>query len=246
MRELESLETQYPRLLREDSPTQRVGGAPLSAFESVHHALPMLSLANAFNDQEFEEFDRRARERLEVDELCYTAETKLDGLAVSIRYEQGTLVRAATRGDGSRGEDVTANVRTIKAVPLRLRADAVPSVLEVRGEIYMSRSGFESLNRKQREAGTKTFANPRNAAAGGLRQLDSRISATRPLTMYCYGVGEIVARNEIDDTPRTQYERLQWLADLGLRVSPEVRRVHGVAACLEYHRDIGARRDWKK
>ena len=243
MRELEALEAQYPDLLRADSPTQRVGGAPLSAFASVQHTLPMLSLGNAFSDAEFEEFDRRARERLEVDEVSYTAETKLDGLAVSIRYERGVLTRAATRGDGSRGEDVTANVRTIKAVPLRLVGDAVPAVLEVRGEIYMSLHGFESLNRKQRESAGKTFANPRNAAAGGLRQLDPRISAARPLTMYCYGIGEVVTENGNDSIPSTQFERLQWLAELGLRVSPEVRRVRGAAACIEYHRAIGLRRE---
>ncbi|MFT5176704.1 MAG: DNA ligase (NAD+), partial [Gammaproteobacteria bacterium] len=216
---------------------------PLSAFASVDHALPMLSLGNAFSDAEFEEFDRRARERLEVDEVSYTAETKLDGLAVSIRYERGVLTRAATRGDGSRGEDVTANVRTIKAVPLRLVGDAVPALLEVRGEIYMSLHGFESLNRKQRESAGKTFANPRNAAAGGLRQLDPRISAARPLTMYCYGIGEVVSENGNDSIPSTQFERLQWLAELGLRVSPEVRRLRGAAACIEYYRAIGLRRD---
>jgi DNA ligase (NAD+) len=241
MRELETLERENPQLRRADSPTQRVGSAPLSAFTSVQHAVPMLSLANAFDDAEFNEFDRRARERLEVDELCYCAETKLDGLAISIRYEHGVLVRAATRGDGSRGEDVTANVRTIKAVPLRLLGDAVPAVLEVRGEIYMSLKGFDALNRQQREVGGKTFANPRNAAAGGLRQLDPRISAQRPLTMYCYGIGEVVG--EGDTIPVTQFERLGWLATLGLRVSPEVRYVRGVDECIEYFRDVGVRRE---
>lgn len=243
MRELEALEAQYPQLLSTDSPTRRVGGAPLSAFATVRHSVPMLSLGNAFSDEEVEEFDRRACERLEVDEVLYTAETKLDGLAVSIRYEDGLLLRAATRGDGGSGEDVTANVRTIKAVPLRLRGDEIPSVLEVRGEIYMSRDGFEALNRKQRDSGAKVFANPRNAAAGSLRQLDPRVTATRPLTMYCYGIGEVVGRNENDNVPHTQFERLQWLSNLGLRVSPEVRRVQGAAACIEYHRDIGARRE---
>ncbi|MFT5447390.1 MAG: DNA ligase (NAD+) [Gammaproteobacteria bacterium] len=241
MRELEALEKAFPELLSADSPTQRVGGAPLGGFDTVSHTMPMLSLGNAFSDEEFSEFDRRVRERLEVGEVCYTAETKLDGLAVSIRYEDGVLVRAATRGDGSRGEDVTANVRTIKAVPLRLRGERMPQVLEVRGEIYMSLDGFESLNRQQRESGVREFANPRNAAAGGLRQLDPRISAARPLTIYCYGIGEVSSEPLV--IAPTQYDRLQWLSELGLRVSPEVRRVSGAAECIEYYRAVGERRE---
>lgn len=239
LRELQSLEAAHPALISPDSPTQRVGAAPLAAFDEVRHALPMLSLGNAFDEQELLDFDRRVRERLECDEVSYTAETKLDGLAVSLRYEHGALVRGATRGDGSRGEDVTANVRTIKSIPLRLEADGVPRVLEVRGEIYMTLAGFEQLNARQRELGGKEFANPRNAAAGGLRQLDARITAARPLTIYCYGLGEV----EGTAVPDTQYERLQWLDELGFRISPQVRRVHGAEGCLAYYREIGQCRD---
>ena len=239
MRELEALETADPSLIVPDSPTQRVGAAPSAAFDEVRHALPMLSLANAFDEQELRDFDRRARERLERDEVIYTAETKLDGLAVSLRYEGGALARAATRGDGARGEDVTANVRTIRAVPLRLGGDGVPRVLEVRAEVYMSLDGFERLNARQRARGEKVFANPRNAAAGGLRQLDPRVTASRPLTLFCYGLGLV----EGGEVPGTQYERLAWLASLGLRVSPEVKRVTGAEGCLAYYRDLAARRD---
>ena len=169
LRELESLEDQYPELVSPESPTQRVGAAPAEAFGEIVHALPMLSLANAFEEQELVDFDRRVRERLEVDQVEYAAETKLDGLATSIRYEDGVLVSAATRGDGTRGEDVTGNVRTIKAVPLRLRGDDFPRVLEVRGEVFMTDQGFRQLNEEQARRQEKTFANPRNAAAGGLR-----------------------------------------------------------------------------
>ncbi len=239
MRELEALEAADPSLIVPDSPTQRVGAAPSAAFDEVRHALPMLSLANAFDEQELRDFDRRARERLERDEVIYTAETKLDGLAVSLRYEGGALARAATRGDGARGEDVTANVRTIRAVPLRLGGDGVPRVLEVRAEVYMSLDGFERLNARQRARGEKVFANPRNAAAGGLRQLDPRVTASRPLTLFCYGLGLV----EGGEVPGTQYERLAWLASLGLRVSPEAKRVTGADGCLAYYRDLAARRD---
>ena len=239
VRELQELESRSPELITPDSPTQRVGAAPLAAFDEVRHALPMLSLGNAFDEQELLDFDRRARERLQRDEICYTAETKLDGLAISLRYEHGVLVRGATRGDGSHGEDVTANVRTIKAIPVQLDARAVPTVLEVRGEVYMSLAGFERLNAQQREAGGKEFANPRNAAAGGLRQLDARITATRPLTIYCYGLGEVDGAA----VPDTQYERLQWLGELGFRISPLAQRVRGAGGCLEYYHAIGKRRD---
>jgi DNA ligase (NAD+) len=197
------------------------------------------SLANAFGEQELTDFDRRVRERLNVDEVDYTAETKLDGLAVSLRYENGTLVRGATRGDGIRGEDVTANVKTIKAVPLKLRGNEYPRVIEVRCEVFMTHAGFERLNAAQRKKDLKTFANPRNAAAGGLRQLDSRITAERPLTVFCYGLGEVAG----GDTPDTQYQRLEWLKALGHRVSPEVKRVHGLKECFRYYDEIGKRRD---
>ncbi|MDH3315113.1 MAG: NAD-dependent DNA ligase LigA, partial [Gammaproteobacteria bacterium] len=239
MRELESLEAKHPDLITPDSPTQRVGGAPSEAFAEVKHGAPMLSLANAFGEQELTDFDRRVRERLDVDEVDYTGETKLDGLAVSLRYENGELVQAATRGDGIRGEDVTANVKTIKAVPLKLRGDGHPRALEVRCEVFMTHAGFERLNAVQRKKELKTFANPRNAAAGGLRQLDSRITAERPLTVFCYGLGEVSA----DDAPDTQFGRLQWLKSLGHRVSPEARRLRGLEGCRQYYDEIGKRRD---
>tara|TARA_Y100001934_G_scaffold283617_1_gene404849 strand:- start:1287 stop:3308 length:2022 start_codon:yes stop_codon:yes gene_type:complete len=237
-RELEKLERDYPALASSISPTQRVGATPLSAFAEVLHPVPMLSLGNAFAEEEVADFDRRARERLEVEQVDYCAETKLDGLAISLRYEAGELVRAATRGDGERGEDVTANARTIRAIPLRLMGSAPPPVLEVRGEVYMTDAGFAALNEAQAARGEKSFANPRNAAAGGLRQLDPRITATRPLTMYCYGLGEVdgVA------VPERHSEMLAMLAKYGFRVSPETRVVRGVEGCLAYYRDISARR----
>ena len=239
MRQLESLEAQHPDLITPDSPTQRVGGAPSEAFAEVEHGAPMLSLANAFGEQELTDFDRRVRERLGLDEVAYTAEVKLDGLAVSLRYEDGKLVRGATRGDGFRGEDVTANVKTIKAVPLKLRGSEYPGVLEVRCEVFMTHSGFERLNAAQRKKNLKTFANPRNAAAGGLRQLDSRMTAERPLTVFCYGAGEISG----GEAPDTQYQRLQWFKALGLRVSQEAKRVHGLEGCLKYYETTAKRRD---
>ena len=180
LRELESLENQYPELITPESPTQRVGAAPADAFGEIVHTVPMLSLANAFEEQELVDFDRRVRERVGVEEVEYAAETKLDGLAASIRYEDGLLVSGATRGDGTRGEDVTQNIRTIKAVPLHLRGDDFPRVLEVRGEVFMTEEGFRRLNEEQARREEKHFANPRNAAAGGLRQLDPRITAERP------------------------------------------------------------------
>ena len=188
-RELQRLEEQHPQLIAPDSPTQRVGAEPAKALGEVEHLIPMLSLANAFDDGEVADFDRRIRDRLQLREVAYTAEPKLDGLAISLLYEEGRLVRAATRGDGTTGEDVTANVRTIEAVPLRLRGEGWPRVLEVRGEVYIPKAGFEALNRRQVREGGKSFANPRNAAAGSLRQLDPRITASRPLTIFCYGTG---------------------------------------------------------
>jgi DNA ligase (NAD+) len=239
MRELESLEAEYPELVTPDSPTQRVGAAPSQAFAEVVHGAPMLSLGNALSEQELVDFDRRVRERLGKDEVDYTAETKLDGLAVSLRYEDGLLVQGATRGDGTRGEDVTANVRTIKAVPLRLRGDTVPGVIEIRCEVFMTHEGFERMNEAQRKNGAKVFVNPRNAAAGCLRQLDAGITATRPLTLYCYGIGEVAGA----EPPGTQFDRLQWLKTLGMRVSPEAERVRGLEGCLGYYEKIRERRD---
>ncbi|WP_260291740.1 NAD-dependent DNA ligase LigA [Sedimenticola hydrogenitrophicus] len=240
MRELQSLEQQHPELIVPDSPTQRVGAEPLGSFGEVRHRVPMLSLDNAFSDAEMVDFDRRVRERLGAhDPIRYAAEPKLDGLAISLRYESGLLVQAATRGDGSRGEDVTQNVRTIPSVPLRLLGDDWPAVLEVRGEIYMPLAGFERLNQRAWSNGEKGFANPRNAAAGSLRQLDPRITAQRPLAMYCYGFGEIA------DSPlaETQSESIRRLTRWGLRISPEMRTVEGIDGCLGYYREIGEKRD---
>ena len=239
LRELESLENQYPELITPDSPTQRVGAAPLEAFGEIVHALPMLSLANAFDDAELVDFDRRVRDRLGREEIEYAAETKLDGLAASIRYEDGHLVTGATRGDGTRGEDVTQNVRTIKAVPLRLRGDDYPRVLEVRGEVFITEEGFRRLNETQARRGEKPFANPRNAAAGGLRQLDPRKTAERHLTMFCSGVGEVR-----DGTlPETQAAILDRLKHWGLRVSPEAAVIRGVDGCRDYYRNMLERRE---
>ncbi|WP_428634206.1 NAD-dependent DNA ligase LigA [Sedimenticola sp.] len=239
LRELQTLEQQYPVLVTPESPTQRVGAQPLDGFGEVQHRIPMLSLDNAFTDEEMREFDRRVKERLgATGDVVYTAEPKLDGLAISLRYEAGLLVQAATRGDGARGEDVTHNVRTIPSVPLKLMGEDWPAVLEVRGEIYMPLAGFEQLNERAREKGEKGFANPRNAAAGSLRQLDSRITAQRPLAMYCYGFGEISS----GPLGATQSESIRRLADWGLRISPEMRTVEGVSGCLDYYRQIGERR----
>ncbi|MDH5300467.1 MAG: NAD-dependent DNA ligase LigA [Gammaproteobacteria bacterium] len=238
MRELEQLEAQYPQLRTADSPTQRVGNAPLDAFEPVTHHVPMLSLSNAFSDEDVFDFDRRIRERLELGDEEYVAEPKLDGLAISLLYEHGTLVRAATRGDGTTGEDVTQNVRTIRAVPLQLIRN-FPALLEVRGEVFMPKKGFEQLNQRQREAGEKTFANPRNAAAGSLRQLDSRIAAKRPLAMYCYAIAQV----EGQSLPVTQFAQLEWLKTLGLPVCPLAEKVTGPQGCLDYFQRLGERRE---
>ena len=245
MRELERLEAEHPGLVTPDSPTQRVGAAPSESFgEAVHH-VAMLSLANAFDEEEVRAFDRRIRERLDAEEaggftLDYTGEAKIDGVAISLVYENGALVRGATRGDGVRGEDVTANVRTIRTIPLRLLGPAAPALIEVRGEIFMTRSGFERMNDEQRERGERTYANPRNAASGALRQLDPGITASRPLSMYCYGTG-LVSEDAVP--PRRHSDLLEVLAERGLPVSPHTRVLADVDACLAYHADIGRRRD---
>ncbi len=190
MRELRELEHANPDLLTPDSPSQRVGGVPLSQFSQVRHELPMLSLDNAFSEDDMREFNRRVIDRLgNVEPLEYACEPKLDGIAVSLLYRNGTLERAATRGDGTTGEDISHNVRTISSIPLRLLGTGYPAVIEVRGEIYMTRTGFEALNEAARAADEKLFVNPRNAAAGTLRQLDPRVAAARPLQMCCYGIG---------------------------------------------------------
>jgi DNA ligase (NAD+) len=239
LRELQELEERYPRLHSADSPTQRVGGEALSAFAEVQHEVPMLSLGNVFSAEELADFDRRCREGLDIDEIEYMAEPKIDGLAISLLYEDGVLVRGATRGDGATGEDVTHNVKTIGAIPLRLTGKGIPKRLEVRGEIYMPLKGFEALNQHQRENNAKTFANPRNAAAGSLRQLDSTITATRPLTMYCYGVGVM----EGAKPAKTHSATLEQLRGWGLRVSDEPAVVKGVKGCKTYYEQLLARRD---
>ncbi|MEN8169155.1 MAG: NAD-dependent DNA ligase LigA [Pseudomonadota bacterium] len=238
-RELQALEEKYSDLITVDSPTHRVGGEALSGFTQVTHEIPMLSLGNVFSDEELSDFDRRVRQGLDVEEVEYCAEPKLDGLAISIRYEEGLLVRAATRGDGATGEDVTHNVRTIDSVPLKLLGQDFPKVLEVRGEVYMPKAGFDALNARQREKGEKSFANPRNAAAGSLRQLDPKITATRPLTMYCYGVGVV----EGSAMPTTHSATIDRLKGWGLRVCPELKVVQGVEGCAEFYRHIGEQRD---
>ena len=234
LRELSALELRHPRLADPTSPTQRVGAPPSEKFASAHHHSRMLSLSNAFDATEFGDFYRRICDQLDVSTIELVAETKLDGLAINLVYEDGILTRAATRGDGTTGEDVTVNVRTVRSVPLRLRDRRPPALIEVRGEIYMEKEGFEALNRRQERAGEKTFANPRNAAAGGLRQLDSRITASRPLTLCCYGIGLF----EGGRVPVTQVEVLARLRDSGLRVSPATQVVEGIDACLDYYETI--------
>jgi DNA ligase (NAD+) len=239
LRELQELEAAWPELRTPDSPTQRVGAAPLKAFGEVHHEIRMLSLDNAFSDEELADFDRRVRERLEVAVVDYAAEPKLDGLAVSLLYENSVLIRAATRGDGVTGEDITSNVRTIASVPLRLAGQGIPARLEVRGEVYISHAGFERLNRQAQAQGQKAFVNPRNAAAGSVRQLDPKITAGRPLDIYCYGVG-LVEGGQLPDRHSAVLERLRaWR----LRVSDEVERVRGLEGCLAYYRAMQGRRD---
>lgn len=268
-RELQALEAEHPELRSPESPTQRVGGAALSAFAQVTHRVPMLSLGNAFEDNDVIAFDRRCAEGLGKlakgkarqdakaertvepvigdlfasdtpadSDMQYAAELKFDGLAVSLRYENGALVQAATRGDGTTGEDVTANVRTIRRLPLRLHG-AAPAVLEVRGEVFMLRADFDALNARQREADEKTFVNPRNAAAGSLRQLDPKITAKRPLSFFAYGLGEL----EGAERPDSHAAMLDWFASLGLPVCAERRVVHGAQGLLDFYREIGARRD---
>jgi len=242
MRELQALEVEFPELVSPDSPTQRVGDAPISAFGTVRHELPMLSLGNAFSEEELLEFHRRVLDRLELEDgapLLYAAEPKLDGAAVSLLYEGGVLIRGATRGDGSTGEDITHNVRTIESIPLRLLGDGYPTRLEVRGEVFMPKAGFEAYNDKARAAGEKTFVNPRNAAAGSLRQLDPKLTDDRPLDMYAYSVG--VAEGGL--LPSRHSEIIDQLQEWGIKVCPERRVVSGIEGCLEYYRSIGERRD---
>ncbi len=236
MRELQDLEAKFPQFLAPDSPSQRVGGEPLDAFDTVRHEVPMLSLGNAFSEEEVEQFHARALKTLETDHIDYVAEPKLDGVALSMRYEDGRLVRAATRGDGFTGEDVTANVRTIEAIPLRLRGDDWPALLEVRGEVYMPRAGFEAYNRRMAETGGKPLINPRNAASGSLRQLDPKLTSERPLAFYCYATA---GENGLSDS---HFEVLEQLRLWGLPVNPLVQRVRDAEGCLDYYQKIGALR----
>jgi DNA ligase (NAD+) len=241
-RQLQQLETDYPQLVTADSPTQRVGAAPLAKFGQVSHNVPMLSLDNAFGADEFNAFCKRMADKLDsIAEFSFCCEPKLDGLAVSIRYENGLLVQAATRGDGYTGEDITSNVKTIRAVPLKLKGSAIPAVLEVRGEVFMPLAGFNQMNDKARAAGDKVFANPRNAAAGSLRQLDPKITAQRPLMFYAYAVGAVEDPVQLLDS-RSHYQRLMQLKDWGLPVCPEIRLVTGADAALSYYQDIMQRR----
>lgn len=235
MRELRELESAHPDLITPDSPTQRVGAAPLATFEQVRHEVPMLSLDNTFDEAGFLAFNKRVQDRLKsTDDLTYCCELKLDGLAVSLLYENGLLVRAATRGDGTTGENITANVRTIHAIPLRLHGDNIPARVEVRGEVFMTESGFEKLNEEARRTGGKVFANPRNAAAGSLRQLDPRITAKRPLTFFCYGFGLL----EGGEMPASHWQRLQQFKAWGLPVSERIRLVHTADEVLAFYRQV--------
>ncbi|MBE8595967.1 NAD-dependent DNA ligase LigA [Xenorhabdus sp. BG5] len=239
MRELKALEEQYPEMVTADSPTQRVGAAPLTTFEQVRHEIPMLSLDNVFDEESYLAFDKRVRDRLkDSQDLVFCCELKLDGLAVSLLYENGELVQAATRGDGTTGENITANVRTIRAIPLRLKGDNIPARVEIRGEVFMKQAGFEKFNEEARRTGNKVFANPRNAAAGSLRQLDPRITAKRPLTFYCYGVGVL----EGGELPASHYERLMQFKRWGLPVNNNVKLCQGTQRVMDFYHDIEQKR----
>ena len=239
LRELQALEARYPALVTADSPTQRVGTSPVAAFAEVRHRRPMLSLDNAFSDEEVRDFDRRVRGRLgTVPAVAYSVEPKLDGLAVNATYEDGVYTRAATRGDGEKGEDITANLRTIRSLPLRLHTRAPPRLLEVRGEVYMPLAGFRRLNEQAAARGEKTFVNPRNAAAGALRQLDPAVSASRPLDFFVYGIGDV----EGEALAERQGELLETLRRFGFRICPHTRVVASIDDCLRYFQEIGAER----
>ena len=237
-RELQELEAAHPEAVSVDSPTYRVGAAPIPEFKQVTHTVAMLSLNNGFSDEDVENFDRRVREGLGDVQAEYASELKFDGLAISLRYEDGVFVQAATRGDGATGEDVTTNIRTIRGIPLRLHGASVPKVLEVRGEVLMYKADFAKLNARQRDAGQKEFANPRNAAAGSLRQLDSRITAQRSLRFFAYGIGAL----EAVAMPDSHSKLLDWYRELGLPVCAERAVVPGFEGMLAFYRDIGKRR----
>ena len=238
--QLKALELEHPEFLTSDSPTQRVGAKPLSGFSQIRHEIPMLSLDNAFSDEEFNAFVKRIEDRLIIlpKPLTFCCEPKLDGLAVSILYVNGVLTQAATRGDGTTGENITANIRTIRNIPLQLLTNNPPARLEVRGEVFMPHAGFERLNEYALEHGEKTFANPRNAAAGSLRQLDPNITSKRPLVLNAYGIG--IAEGV--ELPNTHYARLQWLKSIGIPVNPEIRLCNGTNEVLDFYRDIQNKR----
>ena len=238
-KELQAMEAKYPQYLRSDSPTQRVGGALASALEPIAHRQPMLSLSNVFSTEELQAFIKRVSDKIDnADELLFTCEPKLDGLAINLTYEKGLLTHAATRGDGNVGENVINNIKTISAVPLRLISSHVPDFIEIRGEVYMPKAGFDAFNDQARLHGEKTFANPRNAAAGSLRQLNPAITAKRPLAIYCYGIGAC----EGIDLPDSHFQQLELLRTMGFRVSNENKLVRGLSGCLDFYRDILARR----
>lgn len=240
LRRLQQLEKRYPALKTPDSPTQRVGAEPLPSFQQVTHAQPMLSLDNAFDNEELREFDRRIHTRLHTDQdIEYVCEPKLDGVAVSLVYEDGVLVQGATRGDGRIGENITANIRTIASVPLRLRGTKPPGIAEVRGEVFLPRGGFDELNRDAKNKGEKGFVNPRNAAAGSLRQLDSAITASRPLAMFAYSLGHVAAGIEL----KSHFQALALLKDWGFKVSEWVELASGIDACMAYYSRLAAKRD---
>ena len=241
MQELMTIENEYPKLITKDSPTQRVGAKPLDSFSEIKHEVPMLSLNNVFDEEEMTAFDSRVREILKQERIEYVGETKFDGLAVSLLYEAGLLTRAATRGDGATGEDVTQNARTIRGIPLRLRGETIPKRIEVRGEIYITHQAFQKLNERQKAKEEKLFVNPRNAAAGSMRQLDSKVTADRQLSFFAYSVGQVKEdKHHLNVTSHS--EMLSRLKTLGMPVSPETIVLVGLKACLLYYRTIGNRR----
>src|SRR5690349_3240817 len=237
-RELQALEAANPQLVTPDSPTQRVGAKVAEGFAPVTHRVPMLSLANAFEEEDVAAFDRRCREGLEADAVEYACELKFDGLAVTLSYEDGVFVQGATRGDGATGEDVTANLRTVRALPLRLETRKPPRLLEVRGEVLMFRRDFEAINRRALEAGEKAFVNPRNSAAGALRQLDPALTAQRRLSFFAYGVGA----HEGYDLPATHAKLLDALDEMGFPVARDRRVVKGMEGLLGFYYDVGDKR----
>ena len=239
-RKLQNLEAQHPEWITPDSPTQRVGTRPSASFNSIEHSVPMLSFGNAFNEDDLRDFDRRVCSLLDTDDVLYVAEPKLDGLAVELVYHQGRLVSGSTRGDGRLGEDVTANLRTIRSIPLRLRSTDHPisSVLEIRGEVYIEREAFAALNRRRKSEELPTFANPRNLAAGALRQLDPKVTASRPLSVYCYDIGHVEGL-----TIESQQQLLTLLPQLGLRANPLYHVCSGIEDVIVFYKDIQTRRD---